>query len=515
MRRSLFLIFPLALLFLGTWSPNQARAQKGTDAAVAKCQSVKGILLARSGVASWKAVKAGDDVAAGALHLALFEAQLRSRNQAVDVLLLGDIGQHGPLPVMETAVTIRQNPKFDLDIAVERGIVVLTNAKKQGAAVVRMELHGEHLDVTLQQPGTKLAFEIYGRHAPGLANVKADNPAAFLVFLVTQGSAQLAYQDKTIALKAPPGQALLKWDSVIRRAEVEFLDKLPEEIMRDEKEKKLFAKMCACAGHLDGKGHLESLLKANDAVERLVGVTALGATDDLPGLFGALSDVKHADAREQAILVLRHWLGRGKGQVKRLTNELMDKRKLSQTQALSLVQLLIGFDATERAQSQTYSLLIDYLKHSHIAVRQLAHWHLVRLAPEGKKIPYDPAAPEPQRQQSHESWLKLIPPGQVPAESRADERDLIGKWVVVGGEQDGATFDFLRDGTMVGRINLKGREGIINARVTVSGSKLHITTQDPTTKRDYTVTQTIVTLTQQDLVVEDEKGQRIRMQRVQ
>src|SRR5258708_7271342 len=33
---------------------------------------------------------------------------------------------------------------------------------------------------------------------------------------------------------------------------------------------------------------------------------------------------------------------------------------------------------------------------------------------------------------------------------------LVGKWAVQGGEQDGATFDFFRNGTMVGRLNMGG-----------------------------------------------------------
>jgi hypothetical protein len=427
LRPFLVLVCLLAVLSI---EGSSSAAGAGKSAPVAKCQSVRGVLLARDGTAPWSFVKPGDGVGANARLITLFEAELRSQNQAVDVKLFSDIGRHGPLPVMETALAIRANPKFDLDVAVERGIVVLSNAKKQGAARVRLHILGEDIDVSLEEPGSKLALEIYGRHAPGLASVKADSPATFVVFLNTMGRSVLSHHDKSIALKAPPGQALLRWDSIFKHPAVEFLDKLPDELKLSDAEKKVFARMCACVEHLQAKelaGHFEAMLKAKDEIDRAVAVTALGAIDDLPRLLGALANAEHVDVREQAVLVLRHWLGRDKGQVKALTTKLLERKKLSPTQALSLVQLLVGFDAREREQPQTYMLLIDYLKHSQLPVRHLAHWHLVRLAPEGKKITYDPAGSEAQRHKAIERWLELIPPGQVPLEFRSAPEEVLSR----------------------------------------------------------------------------------------
>jgi uncharacterized protein (TIGR03066 family) len=93
--------------------------------------------------------------------------------------------------------------------------------------------------------------------------------------------------------------------------------------------------------------------------------------------------------------------------------------------------------------------------------------------------------------------------------------DLVGKWVVEGGEQDGATFDFHRNGTMVGRINLNGREGIVQARVEVDGNKLYTTTTNPNSGRDETRTQTIKTLTNRSLVLVDKRGQELTMSRAE
>lgn len=92
--------------------------------------------------------------------------------------------------------------------------------------------------------------------------------------------------------------------------------------------------------------------------------------------------------------------------------------------------------------------------------------------------------------------------------------DLVGKWVVQGGDQDGATFDFFRNGTMVGRINMRGQEGIVNARVAVEEDQLLLTTQNPMTRSEETRRQTIRSLSATNLVLQDEHGNRYYMERV-
>src|SRR4051812_36575707 len=53
--------------------------------------------------------------------------------------------------------------------------------------------------------------------------------------------------------------------------------------------------------------------------------------------------------------------------------------------------------------------------------------------------------------------------------------ELVGKWVVTQGPQEGATFDFNRNGTMVGRVNLNGQEGNVSARIRVDEDKIYAT----------------------------------------
>lgn len=92
---------------------------------------------------------------------------------------------------------------------------------------------------------------------------------------------------------------------------------------------------------------------------------------------------------------------------------------------------------------------------------------------------------------------------------------LVGKWVVQGGEQDGATFDFYRNGRMIGHVNVGGREGVIDARVRVEGDGLLTTTRNPRTGQGETRPQTIQELTEKSLVLVDERKQVMRLTRAE
>ena len=93
--------------------------------------------------------------------------------------------------------------------------------------------------------------------------------------------------------------------------------------------------------------------------------------------------------------------------------------------------------------------------------------------------------------------------------------ELVGKWTVTEGPQVGATFDFYRGGTMVGRVNSDGNEAIVNASVRVEDKKIYSTTRNPHTGQDDTMVLTIRALTATQLTVEDGQGQLLKMERVE
>jgi hypothetical protein len=106
------------------------------------------------------------------------------------------------------------------------------------------------------------------------------------------------------------------------------------------------------------------------------------------------------------------------------------------------------------------------------------------------------------------AFFELVVWARVPPE-------LVGKWVVREGPQEGATFDFYRGGTMVGRVNAGGNEAIVNARIRVEDKTIYSTTTNPHTGRDDTMALKIRALTARELVVEDQQRQLLKMERAE
>jgi hypothetical protein len=403
-----------------------AQATGRNQAAVADCTAVAGALLEKTAPGSWQPLKAGAEVPAGKLLLALPRADLRSRNGAVELMLVADVGKRGPYPVLESAAAVNDDPAVDLDVTLVRGIIGLANRKAKGPATVRLRFRGTTWNLTLLEPGTLAGAELYARHPPGLPTLhdgKVEEPTVNVVLRVFKGQAFVDMDGVGRRLQAPPGPAEVVWHSVDRHPVIQRLEKLPPPILpQDDTERAAFDAVAAASRSLTGRpirAALDGLVKSDRRVDRLVGVTWMGALDQLPQLLDALADARHADVRDQAILVLRQWMGRNAGQVGKLYQALKEHLHNSDVTARTVVQLLFGFNDEERAQPATYELLIGDLMHKQLPVRELAYWHLVRLAPAGRDIPYDAAGSEAQRRRAVEQWQALIPEGRLPPHPKA------------------------------------------------------------------------------------------------
>lgn len=92
-------------------------------------------------------------------------------------------------------------------------------------------------------------------------------------------------------------------------------------------------------------------------------------------------------------------------------------------------------------------------------------------------------------------------------------REIVGKWVVEGGPQDGATFDFARNGTLEAHFNHKGMDQVLKGKAAVEDRRLLITTQNPHTQQDETRACVIRELTERTLVVEFPGGEVFKLTR--
>jgi hypothetical protein len=437
-RRSVLPVW-LGLVALASFSPPTWAQQPYEEprVAVAKVTSPAGTLLSRSAPGKdWQSSGAGDEVHSRDLLLALpgTRAELEPRPNSVRLTLWGNVPRLSSFPGLESVVVLHDSRAYDLDFTLDRGRVVIANKKAKGPATVWIRLPAGGWQVTLSEPEATVAIENYGRWPQGTSfnpDRKADGaPAEVVSVFVLKGT--VAFKEGTIErpLSAPPGPCYFYWDSIAgpdpapsRR------DKLPawfEPTGDAAAEARGIEKVAARFRDLLAKKSPEAAL-----AEMLAGgnkngywivwhfaVYGLAALEDLPRVVGALADPRSPEIREAAIVALRHWIGAAPGHDQELYR-LLQRLGYSKGQAATVLQLL--HSPFDRAQTETYETLNTYLGHGQLAIRELAHWHLVRLAPGASRtIPFNAAAPEAEREKAREAWRALIRAGKLPEPERKD-----------------------------------------------------------------------------------------------
>jgi uncharacterized protein (TIGR03066 family) len=91
--------------------------------------------------------------------------------------------------------------------------------------------------------------------------------------------------------------------------------------------------------------------------------------------------------------------------------------------------------------------------------------------------------------------------------------ELIGTWQVTDGGLRGATLEFRPDGTATAILTRQGKKEATHSSVKVVGKTIYLTDRDERGKQE-TVTQTILSLEEDKLVIRDEDGNVYRMKRL-
>ncbi len=81
-------------------------------------------------------------------------------------------------------------------------------------------------------------------------------------------------------------------------------------------------------------------------------------------------------------------------------------------------------------------------------------------------------------------FLEFVLWNKIPAE-------LVGKWVVVEGPDEGGTVDFYRGGTMVAIVNNDGYQGIMKGTIRIEGKTIYVTSRHQQTGQTGTRAQKI------------------------
>jgi len=412
-------------------APQFAFAQPTTRTIVAQAHSPDATFSARPANGNqFHTLSDNENLYAGDLLVSLPGGTLTSKNGAVTLKALSDFDGRSPLPILETAFSLNDPKDSDFDFVLDRGRVDLTNIKTDGSATVRLRFWDQEWKIVLDEPNTRVAVEICGRWPsgtrfkvaePGSDPAKHPAPVASLVLLVLKGSASVNIGGVTLALKSPPGPAELRWNSLTgTRPQPLKMEKLPEwadpETKLSEQEKKLAAiiEKFRQARATDPAKTIDAFLASTDPIEQQVALVTLGGLDELQKMGKALSEAKSVEEWDFGITILRHWLGRSRGQEQKLYSTLVNLRGYTPEQAKCIIQMLFGFSEADIQLPETYEVLIEYLIHEKPGIRNLAAWHLVRLVPQGKAIPFKPNGSLPENEKVYEAWKKLVPNGKLP-----------------------------------------------------------------------------------------------------
>jgi hypothetical protein len=106
------------------------------------------------------------------------------------------------------------------------------------------------------------------------------------------------------------------------------------------------------------------------------------------------------------------------------------------------------------------------------------------------------------------SLFEFVIWNKIPAE-------LVGKWEIMEGPDEGGTVDFFRNGNMVAHVNSAGKLGIIEAKIRVEERKIHVTTRHRQTGEEGTRVQSIKSLEGDRLVLQDERGILLKLRRTE
>jgi hypothetical protein len=337
-------------------------------------------------------------------------------------------------PLYESSVELHVHDHLDLDLTLRRGRIRVAAVDAPGRIRVRFDNptqpnQKEYFDISLQAPGTEVLIDRWALPPSEkfYRNPKDPNrvgPTAAMACVVLAGEILLRYHDVSHNLTAPPGPAIVAWTSKKGLDQPVEIKTLPEGLKsypplppplearsrtellkaRDELVQRLLVKAPDVA--------LAESVKSNDASLRRLALESLGAVDEISAVLEQLEQEQAPELRAWAIDTLRHWIAAERDHDYKLFDLL--KAKYRTIESENMLTLMHDFSPKDLTNPDTYDLLINYLNHPLLPLRELASWHLVRLAPIGQKIRYSASADPATRQQAQAQWRALIPPNQLP-----------------------------------------------------------------------------------------------------
>jgi hypothetical protein len=402
-----------------------------------------------------------------------YSSRIETRT-GVAVTMRGNLPEFSVSPLMdsllEVEVVLHSPPRdIDADLTLDRGRVYLTNLKDNKNAVVRLRFLDQAWDLTLQD-GAEVGVDLIKKY-PGDVNYLREQPWTGVALFVLQGKVELMCNGVLKRqLQAPPGLALVQWDShtedapsaapvpeapliwsrqppfVVLRKHVDMLNILKEKSKPEDAQRLKFEIDLYTGQQTRTKDALGFLNEIGDALSgkrplgvvldeerhrlepgrRHVALFALAGLGEVKTLLDALADEdpEHGVERDEAVFVLRRFVSRGlepsrllyQDDGKNKSGLLVEKYGARDAEKVFI--LLHDFDP-KNLTPDTFRLLTFYLKSDKVPVRLLAFWHLSRLSIGVKLSPpaamYNPVDLVKQRRDdAAAAWQKLVEDKKLP-----------------------------------------------------------------------------------------------------
>lgn len=383
------------------------------------------VLRREAGGKDWAIVKKGEDLYTGDTLIGLPWAVVESSDGAYRITFRAEFSKKAPYPILESAIVLKKPTGLSLDFYLDRGRVDVAQVRDKPAKFT-FGWAGQHPCVfETESKGTTVLIETYSRWAPGVPfdpkGGPAHKPLGELVFFVTKGEVLACTKAADVILKAPPGPAEFITDSLGGGdRSPRFVQKLPDWYIEDEispEIKGAKARLEEFRKLLVEKGHgaaIDAFAASDDVLKVRLALIAMAASDDIPRLRQVFYTSKSPEVLDLCIAVLRHWLGREASHDVKFYNLLAADPRATPALAATALQLLHSFDEKDLSHVETYETLVGYLRHQALGIRGLAHYHLVRLYPEGKKFGFNPAGTEAERAAAVARWKDALAQKKLP-----------------------------------------------------------------------------------------------------
>jgi hypothetical protein len=360
--------------------------------------------------------------------------------QGVHLNLWGTMPDIWPNPYLfESRAKLYTHPALSTDLTLERGRVVLKNARKDGkpaAARIRfdnpMQKKEEWFDVTLMDADSEVMIDHVASFRPDEPfyedpqNPNRIGPTVDIHCFFLSGTANLRWGGNQDFIDARRKVQYVTWNSLRgttptgpqESATPDWL--LPDPKAGDPKARRDATQaLVKLANNMKDKQLDVALREALDTRDNVwlqrLALWSYMAIDDYSVALELLNrEETPPDLRRFSVYALRYWMAQGPNNEYEVFDAL--KKDHGKVVARKLMELLHGVTPKDQANPETWKLLISDLDNSVLPLRELSAWNLETLVPWGaqKAGGFHATMPEGQRRAIQAAWRQVIPPGELP-----------------------------------------------------------------------------------------------------